>query len=126
MTTETTAASVTETDCGNPIALSVAGGAVGTITGLKRGGIPGAITGGLVGGTVGYVSGVVSRDGMVVVEDPPTDGDPISIDPAESTSADSATDGTETADADNNAVEDSDEQDSTTKTDDDTDREPDA
>lgn len=123
MVEETTGDPVTETDCPNPVALSIAGGAVGTITGLKRGGIPGAITGGLVGGTVGYVSGAVSGDPTTVVENPPTDSDPISIDPTE----DTATETAQTDDADDDEDGHADEHDdSTDNASDDADHESDA
>ncbi|MEF8851846.1 MAG: hypothetical protein V5A44_07840 [Haloarculaceae archaeon] len=39
------------------VKLSLVGGFVGTLAGLKRRGIGGAVVGGLVGGTAGYVAG---------------------------------------------------------------------
>lgn len=64
----------------DPVKLSFAGGAVGTITGLKRGGVPGAFLGGLVGGTAGYFVAATSSD----VTRPPgshtTDTDPVQVD----------------------------------------------
>lgn len=89
MVDETTTAAGTDADSPNPVALSLAGGAVGTITCLKRGGLPGAITGGLVGGTVGYVTGAVTREESPVDIDA-AENEPISIDPTES-SSDAAT-----------------------------------
>jgi hypothetical protein len=41
----------------DPAKLSLVGGFVGTVSGLKRGGPGGALIGGLVGGTAGYVTG---------------------------------------------------------------------
>lgn len=105
MTEETSVDPLEETDCANPVGLSLAGGAVGTITGLKRGGVPGAIAGGLVGGTVGYVSGAVSRDATTVVDDPPAADEPIHIEaaeapPTDSEAAESTTDATDEDDTD--------------------------
>jgi hypothetical protein len=66
------------TDETGPVTLSVVGGFVGTVTGLKRGNLPGAVVGGFVGGTVGYLAGASSR----TVDPTPGSGraDPISID----------------------------------------------
>lgn len=46
----------------NPVKLSLVGGALGTITGLKAKGVGGAVVGGLVGGTAGYVAGSAATD----------------------------------------------------------------
>jgi hypothetical protein len=65
----------------NPVALSLAGGAVGTIGGLRRGGLPGAVAGGLVGGTVGYLAGAVSCETTRSSGTVDSGGDPIEITP---------------------------------------------
>lgn len=83
MVEQTTTEDHTGTDSPNPVSLSVVGGAVGTITGLKRGGLPGAVAGGLVGGTVGYVSAAASCGTTAVDEEPPAESEPISIETAD-------------------------------------------
>lgn len=64
---------------GNPAALSLVGGFVGTVTGLKRNGVPGAVVGGLVGGTVGYVSGASLNDEGSATPAPDIDTEPVSV-----------------------------------------------
>ncbi len=76
--------SLSEAENPTPVALSLAGGATGTIAGLKRRGVPGALIGALVGGTLGYLVGAKSTD-AIHVEEPPIDSDPISIELGEST-----------------------------------------
>lgn len=61
----------------SPTALSLVGGFVGTVSGLKRNGVPGAVLGGLVGGTVGYVSGA-SLNGDAT-SGPEIDTEPVSV-----------------------------------------------
>ena len=109
MEDETTTTAGTDADSPNPVALSLAGGAVGTITGLKRGGLPGAITGGLVGGTVGYVTGAVTSEESSVDIDA-AESEPISIDPTES-SGDAVTAESATTDTDGTDDEDTGEAD---------------
>lgn len=71
---------VTETEKSpNPVALSLVGGFVGTVTGLKRGGVPGAVVGGFVGGTAGYLSGASLGDGESTATTPGSDTEPISV-----------------------------------------------
>ena len=62
----------------NPVALSLTGGFVGTVTGLKRGGVGGAVVGGLIGGTAGYVAGAAADETTPPTAD--SDVEPISID----------------------------------------------
>jgi len=59
--------------------LSLAGGFVGTVTGLKRGGLGGAVVGGLVGGTFGYVAGAAVSESheRIPLDDGP---EPIQVD----------------------------------------------
>ncbi len=108
MTEEIPVDSLGETESPTPVALSLAGGATGTITGLKRRGFPGALVGALVGGTIGYLVGVVSKN-AIDIEEPPIDTDPISIDLADPTVTDSAddqeTDATDATDGDADAAE---------------------
>jgi len=72
-----------------PAVLSFAGGAVGTIAGLKSGGFPGAIAGGLVGGTTGYLVGAAAQDAARSSGAVGTDTDPIEIDVADARADDS-------------------------------------
>ena len=44
----------------NPVGTSLVGGFLGTVTGLRKGGVGGAVIGGLVGGTAGYVAGAAA------------------------------------------------------------------
>jgi len=88
MVEQTTSENHTDTDTPNPVALSVVGGAVGTITGLKRGGLPGAVAGGLVGGTVGYVSAAASCGKTAVGDEPSAENEPISIETADEDATD--------------------------------------
>ncbi|PSQ49045.1 hypothetical protein BRD19_04920 [Halobacteriales archaeon SW_7_65_23] len=67
----------------NPAALSLASGAVGTLVGLKRGGVPGALAGGLVGGTTGYLVGAASREAAGPREGSEQDVSPIEIETGE-------------------------------------------
>jgi hypothetical protein len=75
----------------NPAALSLASGAVGTLVGLKRGGVPGALAGGLVGGTTGYLVGAASREAAGPREGSEQDVSPIEIDTDERAAADAGT-----------------------------------
>lgn len=63
----------------DPVALSFAGGALGTIAGLKSGGVPGSIAGGLVGGTVGYLTGAASCEAAHSADTVTTDTDPVEV-----------------------------------------------
>jgi hypothetical protein len=64
----------------DPVALSLAGGFVGTVTGLKKGGVGGAVVGGLVGGTTGYVLGAAAEGSDPVRPDADTGPVSVSID----------------------------------------------
>jgi hypothetical protein len=76
----------------NPAALSLVGGFVGTVTGLKRNGISGAVVGGLVGGTVGYVGGAsLNEDGSATPE-PEIDTEPVSVTVSDASDDDDADD----------------------------------
>lgn len=68
----------------SPVALSVVGGAVGTIVGARRG-PAGAVIGGFVGGTTGYLAGAAVDPDVV---DPATVEEPVSIDVADPKEAD--------------------------------------
>ena len=84
----------------SPVGLSVAGGFLGTVTGLKKGGVGGALVGGLVGGTAGYVAGAAAEGTDGRVPDIDADVEPISIetgDEGEETDADEAADDHEDA-----------------------------
>lgn len=70
----------------NPVGLSVAGGFLGTVAGLKRGGVPGAVLGGLAGGTVGYLVGATGEPPAAPPAD--SDRDPISLDVSDPDDAD--------------------------------------
>lgn len=61
----------------NPVALSLTGGFIGTVSGLKKGGVGGAVLGGLVGGTAGYVTGAVVNENDSLSAD--HDRGPVSI-----------------------------------------------
>jgi len=66
------------------IKLSLVGGFVGTLAGLKRRGLGGAVVGGLLGGTAGYAAGA-AMDGSTPDdewEDPLADvrDDPVTVD----------------------------------------------
>lgn len=68
----------TETESNpSPAALSLVGGFVGTVSGLKRNGVAGAVVGGLIGGTVGYVSGASLNDEATAGPDIETE--PVSV-----------------------------------------------
>jgi hypothetical protein len=82
----------------NPVALSLAGGAVGTIGGLRRGGLPGAVAGGLVGGTVGYLAGAVSCETTRSSGTVDSGGDPIEITPFDDGDADASEAGSDDSD----------------------------
>ena len=84
----------------NPVGLSVAGGFLGTVTGLKKGGVGGAVLGGLVGGTAGYVAGAAANGTDRRVPDIDTDVEPISIETDEEGDEDADADEHEDADAD--------------------------
>lgn len=88
----------------NPAALSLVGGFVGTVTGLKRNGISGAVVGGLVGGTVGYVSGASLNDDGSATPAPEVDTEPVSVTVSDDESASE-----ETTDADEDDEDDTDE-----------------
>ncbi|MBB6644899.1 hypothetical protein [Halobellus ruber] len=61
----------------SPVGASLAGGFLGTVTGLRKSGVGGAVVGGLVGGTVGYVAGAAVDTSSPLA--PSTDVEPISI-----------------------------------------------
>lgn len=70
----------------NPVALSLVGGFVGTVTGLKRHGVPGAVVGGLVGGSVGYVGGTaLNRESMESMSEA---AEPVTVSVADDSGAD--------------------------------------
>lgn len=64
----------------NPAALSLAAGFAGTVTGLKRGGVPGAIALGLASGTAGYVVGAAAENTQHASHEPASTEDPVHID----------------------------------------------
>lgn len=64
----------------NPVALSLAAGFAGTVTGLKRGGVPGAIALGLASGTAGYVAGAAAENAQHTPHEPESTADPVHID----------------------------------------------
>ena len=69
------------------VKLSLVGGFVGTLTGLKRRGLSGALLGGLAGGTAGYAAGSTLESGDTVEEweDPLSDArdEPVTVDVSE-------------------------------------------
>ena len=69
------------------VKLSLVGGFVGTLTGLKRRGLSGALLGGLAGGTAGYAAGSALEGGDTVEEweDPLSDArdEPVTVDVSE-------------------------------------------
>jgi hypothetical protein len=70
------------------VKLSLVGGFLGTLSGLKRRGLTGAFLGGLAGGTVGYVAGAALAEGEAVEEW----SDPLSDDHLEGTGVGVVTD----------------------------------
>ena len=64
----------------NPAALSLAAGFAGTVTGLKRGGVPSAIALGLASGTAGYVVGAAAESAQRIPHEPESTADPVHID----------------------------------------------
>lgn len=76
MVEDTTVDGVSKTAKPNPVTVSVVGGAIGTIGGLKRG-ARAAIIGGVLGGTVGYLAATVFNE--TVAEAPLSSSTPISV-----------------------------------------------
>lgn len=90
----------------SPVGLSVAGGFLGTVTGLKKGGVGGAILGGLVGGTAGYVAGAAAEGTDRRVPDIDADVEPISIETGDEGDEDEAADDHEDEETDEDAAAD--------------------
>ena len=81
--------------------LSLVGGFLGTVSGLKRGGPGGAVLGGLVGGTAGYLTGAALDESSPSQYTDPSDGPlEISVGDEADDDAESAAETDETEDGD--------------------------
>lgn len=98
----------------NPAALSLVGGFVGTVTGLKRSGVPGAVVGGFVGGTVGYLTGASVGDEEAATALPEGDSEPISVGVPDDSGEEDTEDGAVEDDADDTEDDESEADEETT------------
>jgi hypothetical protein len=94
----------------DPVALSLAAGFAGTVTGLQRGGLPSAVALGLVSGTAGYVIGAAADSPRRPQSTPTADPVQITVDKNTGTkdvdeAADTDTTGASDADSDTDGTD---------------------